>query len=69
MKQINKTLSESQCWKMVNRIQLGNTPEEIRERCHIAEQWLRANEVISIDAFDELMNTVAYWHRESYHFA
>ena len=65
---INTKLSLKGCWKMVNAIQNAETPQEIRRRCRIAEEWLRANEMISIDAFDELMNTVAYLHRESYDF-
>lgn len=66
---INKNLSEQGCWKMVNAIQNGKTPEEIRDRCHIAEVWLAANVIIDNATYDELMNTVAYLHRESYHLA
>lgn len=64
---INKRLSTSACWGMVNRIQLGKTPDEILERCHIAETWLVANEVISNDDFDAMMDAIAFMHRESYH--
>lgn len=64
---INTNLSLDKCWKMVNRIQLGKTPEEVRDRCHTAETWLKANKVISNEQFDELMMAVAYLHRESYH--
>lgn len=54
---------------MVNAIQNGKTPEEIRERCQIAAEWLKANEVISFEEYDDLMNAVSYLHRESYHIA
>ena len=64
---INTKLSIKGCWEMVNRIQLGNTPKEIRDRASIAEKWLIANEVINNEQFDDLMNAVSYWIRESYH--
>lgn len=64
---INRNLSVNGCWKMVNAIQNGTTPAEIRERANIAEQWLTANVVIDNDTYDELMNTVAFIVRESYH--
>lgn len=67
MKPINAYLTEKQCWEMVNRIQNGRTPDEIRERCRIADAWLTANKVISMDAYDSMMMTVALLHRESYH--
>lgn len=66
---INTKLSESKCWDMVNRIQNGKTPEDIRERCRIAEEWLNANEIIDNSTYNDLMMTVAYLHRESYHLA
>lgn len=65
---INKRLPLNRCWDMVNNIQRGKTPQEVRERCNIAEEWLTANEVITIDEYDSLMMTVAYLHRESYRF-
>ena len=64
---INTKLSEKRCWDMVNRIQLAKSPAEIRERCLIAEEWLKKNEVIDVYQYDDLMRTVAYWHRESFH--
>lgn len=66
---INKNLPLNRCWDMVNRIQCASTPKEIRERCVIAEEWLTANEVITIDEYDSLMMAVAYIHRESYKFS
>ncbi len=66
MMAINKRLSLRGCWRMVNAIQNGDTPKEIRQRAGIAAEWLKANEVISIDDFDELMDTVAFWVRASY---
>lgn len=68
-KPINTRLSLKGCWAMVNAIQNADTPQGIRERCGIAEEWLKANEVIDSDQYDELMMTVAYLHRESYHMA
>lgn len=64
---INRTLSVKGCWAMVNNIQNARTPKEVRERCGIAEEWLKANEVITADEYDELMMSVAYLYRESYH--
>lgn len=66
---VNKNLSETACWKMVNKIQNGKTPQEIRERCRVAEEWLKANEVISVDAYDNMMMAVSFLYRESYHLA
>lgn len=67
MAKINTKLSENGCWKMVNAIQNGKSPAEIRERCNIAEMWLKANEVIGCDIYNDLMMTVAYLYRESFH--
>lgn len=64
---INKNLSLKGCWKMVNAIQNGKTPVEIRERCDIAEKWLVENEVINIDEYNDLMMAVSYLWRESFH--
>lgn len=63
---INTKLSASRCWDMVNRIQNGKSPEDIRRRCNVAEEWLRANEVISNSEYDELMMAVSFLYRESY---
>lgn len=52
---------------MVNHIDEAETPEEIRRRCKIAEQYLINNLVITDEDFDELMKAVAYLVRESYH--
>lgn len=65
-KPINTKLSLSGCWKMVNAIQNGKTPTDIRKRAAIAEEWLRANEVIDYDQYNELMKATAYLYRESY---
>ena len=65
--EINTRLSVNGCWRMVNAIQNGRTAKEIRERCRIAIEWLNANKVIGYDQYNELMETVAYLHRESYH--
>ena len=64
---INKKVSVAGCWKMVNGIQKASTPEGIRERCRIAEEWLKANEVITNEEYDDLMMAVAFQYRESYH--
>lgn len=63
---INTNLSLKGCWKMVNAIQNGNTPEEIRRRCNVAEEWLKANTVISNEDYDDLMKAVAFLYNESY---
>ena len=64
---INTKLSVNGCWEMVNRIQNGTTPQEIRRRCQVATEWLNANENIDNDTYNDLMMTVSYLHRESYH--
>lgn len=64
---INTKLNLKGCWAMVNRIQEASTPAEIRKRCQIAITWLDANEIISIDDYNSLIETIAYLHRESYH--
>lgn len=52
---------------MVNAIENAGTPAEVRTRCAIAEEWLKNNDVISNADYDDLMDTVAYICRESYH--
>lgn len=53
-----KPLNVNQCWKMVNRI-------TSHEQVQIAIKWLeKAN--ITIEQFDELMDTVAFISRELY---
>lgn len=64
---INTKLSVAGCWKMVNAIQNGGTADEIRNRCTIAEQWLKRNEVIDNDQYNDLMLAVSYLYRESFH--
>ena len=66
---INKKLSVRGCWKMVNAIQNAKTLEEVRERCAIAQDWLKENEVIDNEAYDELMMAVSFIYRETYHTA
>lgn len=56
---INTKLSLKRCWDMVNRVQNF-------EQAAIAEQWLMANEVISNEEFDELMNALSFIYRELY---
>ena len=63
---INKNLSVKGCWRMVNAIQNGETPAAIRERCNIAEEWLKANQIISNDQYNDMMMTISYLYRESY---
>lgn len=66
-KTINTKLSLRKCWDMVNRIQLANSPEQMRERCRIAEDWLTKNEVISVEEYNDLMRAVSQLCAESYH--
>ena len=67
MANINTRLSFNGCWRMVNAIENGRTPDEIRERCKTAESWLKANEVITNEQYDDLMMVVSWIFRESYH--
>ena len=64
---INTKLSVAGCWKMVNAIQNGETDDEIRSRCLIAEQWLKHNEVITNAQYNDLMIAVSYIYRELAH--
>ena len=63
---INKNLSVNGCWRMVNAIQNGKTVEEIRERCKIAEAWLKENVIIDNEQYNDLMMTISYLYRETY---
>ena len=63
---INVNLSVKGCWRLVNGIQNGKTPAEIRERASIAEEWITANKNIDIDTYNDMMNSIAYLIRESY---
>lgn len=63
---VNTKLSLKGCWKLVNACQNGNTPQEIRQRCAIAEDWLVKNEIITTTEYDDLMMAVSYIIRESY---
>lgn len=64
-KAINPRLTLRQCWAMVNRIQ-SDSPQTQLERFKIAEQWLRANTVITNDEFDSLMSAATYLCREAF---
>ena len=44
---------------MVNRV-------DNFEKLNVAEQWLRANEVITNDEYNDLMMTLSYISRELY---
>ena len=63
---INVNLSVKGCWRLVNGIQNGKTPAEIRERASIAEEWITANKNLDIDTYNDMMNSIAYLIRESY---
>lgn len=53
-----RVLNLSQCWNMVNRC-------DTHAKVAIAEKWLeKAN--ITVEQFDELMNTLAFISRELY---
>lgn len=56
---VNKNLSLKGCWTMVNRV---NTLEKMK----IAEHWLKLNEVISNDEYNDLMMALSYIGRELY---
>ena len=56
---INPKLSLKGCWTMVNRV--GNF-----EKLNIAYNWLRANEVITNEEYNDLMMTLSYISRELY---
>lgn len=56
---INPKLSLKGCWEMVNRV-------NALEKLHIAEQWLKANEVITNEEYNDLMMALSYISRELY---
>ena len=56
---INTKLSLKRCWDMVNRI-------ETVEQSQIAEEWLNANEIITVDEYDDLMRALTAQRREAY---
>ena len=56
---INPNLSAKRCWDMVNRI-------ETVKQSQIAEAWLNANVVISVEEYDDLMRALSYLRREAY---
>jgi len=56
---INRNLSVKSCWKMVNAV---NT----LEKASIAENWLKNNDIISNEEYDDLMNALSYLVRELY---
>ena len=64
MMKINTKLSYEGCWKMVNAISNGKDSDDIRNRCLIAERWLKANTVITNEDYDELMRAVSFIYRE-----
>lgn len=63
---INVNLSVKGCWRLVNGIQNGKTPAEIRERASIAQDWITANKNLDIDTYNDMMDSIAYLIRESY---
>lgn len=63
---INTMLSRQGCRRMVNEIREGKTPDEIRERCKTAEEWLSANKVIDSLEYSDLMMAVKFYYRESW---
>ena len=56
---INPKLSLKACRAMVNRV-------DNFEKLKIAENWLRANEVITNEEYNDLMMTLSYISRELY---
>ena len=68
---VNTKISIKRLWNLVNAVQNGKTPQEIRERAAVAEEWISHNEAINkgkrFDIADDMMNALAYLVRESYH--
>lgn len=56
---INPKLSLKGCWAMVNRV-------DNFEKLNVAYNWLRANEVITNEEYNDLMMTLSYISRELY---
>jgi len=57
---INPNLPLQRCWDMVNRI-------DTVAQANVAEAWLRANNIIDNEQFDDLMMALCYQRREAYH--
>ena len=66
---VNTKLSVRGCWRLVSAIQNGKTPEEIRRRCEIAEEWLTDNEILTDSQYEALMATVGFLFNESWRIA
>lgn len=64
--QDSTTMTLEECWTMVNGIQDGKTPQDVRARCAEVRECLAKNENISNKEYDDLMRTAAYLCRESY---
>lgn len=56
---VNPKLSLKGCWAMVNKV-------DTLEKLTIAEQWLKANEAITNDEYNDLMMALSYISRELY---
>lgn len=56
---VNTKLSVKGCWKMVNSV---NT----LQRAKVAELWLKKNEVISNDEYNDLMMALSWLTRDMY---
>jgi len=59
---VNQKLSVKGCWRMVNNV-------DTLEKAHIAEKWLKENEILSNDEYNDLMMALSYLTRELYKIA
>ena len=58
-------MTVNEYWNIVNNIQVGKTPGEVRQRCNEAEKLIRADKTMDNDTFDELMMAIAFLYREA----
>ena len=60
-----RNMANQKYWDFVNRIQVDN-PAETRRRCDLAIAVLD-KAPISTDDYDDMISSIAYIYRESYH--
>lgn len=61
-----KKYTINQLWAFINRIEV-DSPVKTRERAAQAEAVLCKCDYLDVNIFDEMMNSIAYIVRESYH--
>lgn len=61
-----KKYTNNELWGFVNRIEV-DSPSETRKRAEQVIKVLDKCEYLNIDTYNDMMDTIAYMVRESYH--